>query len=80
LSVPLNAYSKEIIIWFPEKIYIFFLRIDDKVRLLGDAAAWPVKAFITKFRDNFEKAPRNFTPLNVVHGVRHRAEKFEVVG
>lgn len=50
---------------------------------LGDAAAWPVKAFITKFRDEFEarvKASRSFVPLNVVHGVRHRAEKFEVVG
>ena len=50
---------------------------------LGDAAAWPVKAFINKFRDEFEarvKASRSFVPLNVVHGVRHRAEKFEVVG
>jgi NADH-quinone oxidoreductase subunit F len=49
---------------------------------LGDAAAWPVKAFITKFRDEFEarvKSSRSFVPLNVVHGVRHRAEKFEAL-
>lgn len=49
---------------------------------LGDAAAWPVKAFITKFRDEFEarvQKSRNFVPLNVVHGVRHSAGKLEVL-
>lgn len=38
---------------------------------LGDAAAWPVKGFITKFRDEFEKAvlqKRVFVAPNVVHG------------
>jgi NADH-quinone oxidoreductase subunit F len=49
---------------------------------LGDAAAWPVQAFIQKFRADFEarvKKSRTFVPLNVVHGVRHKAEKFEIV-
>lgn len=49
---------------------------------LGDAAAWPVKAFLTKFRDEFEARVaknRSFVPKNVVHGVRHRAEKFAVI-
>lgn len=49
---------------------------------LGDAAAWPVKAFLTKFRDEFEarvKPSRTFVPVNVVHGVRHQAQKFELV-
>lgn len=37
----------------------------------GDAAAWPVKGFIEKFRPEFEarcKANRSFVSLNVVHG------------
>ncbi len=49
---------------------------------LGDAAAWPVQAFIKKFREDFEarvKKSRSVVPLNVVHGVRHRAQKFEFV-
>lgn len=40
---------------------------------LGDAAAWPVKGFIEKFRSEFEArcAPeRSFVALNVVHGRR----------
>ena len=48
----------------------------------GDAAAWPVKAFLSKFRDEFEARVtknRSFVPKNVVHGVRHRAEKFSVI-
>lgn len=38
---------------------------------LGDAAAWPVKGFINKFRDEFEKAVksnRTFVAPNIVHG------------
>lgn len=40
---------------------------------LGDAAAWPVRAFVTKFRDEFEKyvkPDRTFEAPNVVHGRR----------
>lgn len=43
---------------------------------LGDAAAWPVKGFIEKFRDEFEalcKPRRSFVALNVVHGKRTTA-------
>jgi NADH-quinone oxidoreductase subunit F len=49
---------------------------------LGDAAAWPVKAFLSKFRSEFEarvQTRRTFIPVNVVHGVRHKAEKMEVL-
>ncbi len=38
---------------------------------LGDAAAWPIKGFVTKFRDEFEKRvkpERIFVPKNIVHG------------
>lgn len=38
---------------------------------LGDAAAWPVKGFITKFRDEFEKYVKpnvQLVPPNVAHG------------
>ena len=38
---------------------------------LGEAAAWPVKGFIEKFRSEFEAktiADRSFVALNVVHG------------
>lgn len=38
---------------------------------LGDAAAWPVRGFVTKFRDEFEKRvkpTREFVAPNVVHG------------
>jgi NADH-quinone oxidoreductase subunit F len=48
---------------------------------LGDAAAWPVRGFIRKFRDEFEKRvkpKRSFIPLNVVHGVRNVPQKFEI--
>ncbi|MDW8224679.1 MAG: NADH-quinone oxidoreductase subunit NuoF [Bacteroidota bacterium] len=41
---------------------------------LADAAAWAVRGFVTKFRDEFEarcKPSRDFVPLNVVHGLRH---------
>lgn len=44
---------------------------------LGDAAAWPVRGFVTKFRDEFEKAvkeKRTYRAPNVVHGRRHAAE------
>ena len=40
---------------------------------LGDAAAWPVKGFIEKFRPEFEarcRQQRSFVSLNVVHGRR----------
>lgn len=43
---------------------------------LGDAAAWPVKGFIEKFREEFEarcKPSRQFVSLNVVHGRRNTA-------
>ncbi len=45
---------------------------------LGDAAAWPVRGFIKKFRDEFEakvKKERSFIPANVVHGKRATADK-----
>lgn len=44
---------------------------------LGDAAAWPVKGFIEKFRSEFEarcRPERSFIALNVVHGRRSTAE------
>lgn len=40
---------------------------------LGDAAAWPVKGFIRKFRDEFEKRVkpvREAAPKNIVHSMR----------
>jgi NADH-quinone oxidoreductase subunit F len=40
---------------------------------LGDAAAWPVRGFATKFRDEFEKKikkDRTFIPPNIVHSRR----------
>jgi NADH-quinone oxidoreductase subunit F len=43
---------------------------------LGDAAAWPVKGFIEKFRPEFEarcRPQRSFVSLNVVHGRRNTA-------
>ncbi len=49
---------------------------------LGEAIAWPVRGFVTKFRSEFEqrvKASRNYVPLNVVHGVQHRAKVLETV-
>jgi NADH-quinone oxidoreductase subunit F len=44
---------------------------------LGDAAAWPVRGFILKFRDEFEarvKKNRSFLALNVVHGKQESAK------
>jgi NADH-quinone oxidoreductase subunit F len=44
---------------------------------LGDAAAWPVRGFIQKFRSEFEsrvKSSRTFQALNVVHG-KHETAK-----
>jgi NADH-quinone oxidoreductase subunit F len=44
---------------------------------LGDAAAWPIRGFITKFRDEFEKAvkeKRTFIAPNIVHGKRNTAD------
>jgi len=44
---------------------------------LGDAAAWPVRGFVVKFRDEFEKAvkeKRTFIAPNVVHGKRRTAQ------
>ncbi|MCX6153023.1 MAG: NADH-quinone oxidoreductase subunit NuoF [Candidatus Kapabacteria bacterium] len=43
---------------------------------LGDAAAWPVRGFVTKFRDEFEQAiskNKSFIAPNVVHGKRKTA-------
>lgn len=43
---------------------------------LGDAAAWPVRGFVVKFRDEFEKAvkqKRSFIAPNIVHGRRNTA-------
>jgi len=40
---------------------------------LGDAAAWPVRGFVVKFRDEFErriKQSRSFVAPNIVHGRR----------
>jgi len=40
---------------------------------LGDAAAWPVKGFIRKFKDEFEKrvkSAREVAPKNIVHSMR----------
>ncbi len=44
---------------------------------LGDACAWPVKGFISKFRAEFEKLvqpSRTFIAPNIVHGRRLTAE------
>lgn len=50
---------------------------------LGDAAAWPIRGFVLKFRDEFEKRvkkSRTFVPPNIVHGKRNTAEQLvEVV-
>jgi NADH-quinone oxidoreductase subunit F len=43
---------------------------------LGDAAVWPVRGFVTKFRDEFEKKvkpERTFVSRNIVHGRRNSA-------
>lgn len=45
---------------------------------LGDAAAWPVRGFVTKFREDFEarvRKDRSFVALNIVHGRRNTADK-----
>lgn len=45
---------------------------------LGDAAAWPVRGFVTKFRDEFLKAvkeKRTYRAPNIVHGRRRTAEE-----
>ncbi|MFA5512443.1 MAG: NADH-ubiquinone oxidoreductase-F iron-sulfur binding region domain-containing protein, partial [Candidatus Kapaibacterium sp.] len=44
---------------------------------LGDAAAWPVRGFIKKFRDEFESRVHDsltFKSLNVVHARRESAD------
>lgn len=44
---------------------------------LGDAAAWPVRGFIKKFRNEFEakvSETRAFVAPNVVHGRRPTSE------
>jgi NADH-quinone oxidoreductase subunit F len=44
---------------------------------LGDAAAWHVRGFIKKFRNEFESRvqdKRSFKALNVVHGKRESAD------
>ncbi len=45
---------------------------------LGDAAAWPVRGFVTKFRADFEarvRKDRSFVAPNIVHGRRNTADK-----
>jgi len=45
---------------------------------LGDAAAWPVRGFVTKFRSEFKarvRKDRSFVAPNVVHGRRNTADK-----
>ena len=45
---------------------------------LGDAAAWPVRGFVTKFRSEFEarvKKNRSFVAPNVVHGLQNTADQ-----
>lgn len=49
---------------------------------LGDAAAWPIKGFINKFRDEFEKRvelKREYIPKNIVHGKRSSKETLKIV-
>ncbi len=49
---------------------------------LGDAAAWAVRGFVRTFPEEFERYVtdgRKYIPLNVVHGVRKRANRFEFV-
>jgi NADH-quinone oxidoreductase subunit F len=44
---------------------------------LGDAAAWPIRGFIKKFRSEFESRlnkERSFIAPNIVHGKRETAE------
>ena len=44
---------------------------------LGDAAAWPVKGFINKFRDEFERKVKSeitMIPKNIVHGKQNTKE------
>ncbi|MCX7735736.1 MAG: NADH-quinone oxidoreductase subunit NuoF [Candidatus Kapabacteria bacterium] len=44
---------------------------------LGDAAAWPVRGFVTRFREDFEKyvtQSRVFKAPNIVHGRRNTAD------
>ena len=47
---------------------------------LGDAAAWPVRGFVVKFREEFEKKTkinRTFIAPNIVHGRRETAKELE---
>ncbi len=49
---------------------------------LGDAAAWPVRGFVTKFREDFEKAvkeKRTYIPPNIVHGRRNTSEELTTI-
>lgn len=59
-------------------LYSVAVNIDgNTICALGEAAAWPVKGFLTKFRSEFEarvKPTREFLSLNVVHGRRQSAE------
>lgn len=48
---------------------------------LGDAAAWPVRGFVVKFREEFEKAVkqnRSFVAPNIVHGKRETPQTLMV--
>jgi NADH-quinone oxidoreductase subunit F len=71
-----DATSKDI-----DLLYEVASNIENRtVCALGDACAWPVKGFIKKFRNEFEKyikSERTFTPPNAVHS--KRASKNEMV-
>lgn len=48
---------------------------------LGDACAWPVKGFVRKFREEFEKfvkPSRSYIPKNIIHSKRATAEELLV--
>ena len=65
-----DATSKDI-----DLLYDVACNIEGRtVCALGDACAWPIKGFISKFRDEFEKMvspSRNYIPLNVIHSKRN---------
>lgn len=47
---------------------------------LGEGAAWPVRGFVTRFREEFEKKIKPIQvhiPRNVVHGLENRKESLQ---
>lgn len=73
-----NAISSDI-----DLLYDVASNIENRtVCALGDACAWPVKGFISKFRDEFEKyvtPTRTYIPPNVVHSKKATIEKLECI-